>query len=72
MDIRPVRCLIPDILRSKRKTQVWLAAELGMSKQQLNDYVQMRIMMKVDTAMKFSRVLNVAIDDLYEWNWIGE
>jgi DNA-binding XRE family transcriptional regulator len=72
MDIKPVRCRIPEILRRKRKTQVWLAEQVGISRQLLNDYIHLRIMMGIIIAAKIARVLDVNIDDLYEWEWLGE
>lgn len=72
MDIIPVRCQIPDLLRSRGKTQAWLASEIGMSQQQLSDYCKLRFIMGLPTAAKIAYTLKVRIDDLYIWEWHGE
>jgi len=72
MLIKPVRCRIPDILRKKRKTQVWLAEQVGISRQLLNDYIHLRVTMGIVIAANIAYVLDVHIDQLYEWEWLGE
>ena len=72
MDIRPVRCRIPDILDKKRKTQVWLADQMGISRQTLNGYVHLRSIMGMEIGAKVAAILGVKLDDLYEWERHGE
>jgi Predicted transcriptional regulators len=72
MDIKPVRCRIPDILREKRKTQVWLADQLGITPQHMSDIVRLRSVIGIGMAARIAHVLKVKIDDLYDWEWLGE
>lgn len=72
MDIKPVRCRIPDILKQQRKSQVWLSEQIGMTKQQLGDYIHLRSIMGMTVGAKVAKALNVTLDDLYEWEWLGE
>jgi DNA-binding XRE family transcriptional regulator len=72
MDIKPVRCRIPEILHNQRKTQVWLADQLDISPQHLNDIIRMRSVTGIGMAARIAHVLKVKIDDLFDWEWHGE
>lgn len=72
MDLVPVRCRIPDLLRSMDKSQQWLAEQTGYSKQRISDYAQLRYIMSLRVAALIAKVLKVYIDDLYEWEWQQE
>jgi len=67
-----VRCRIPQLLLKMGKTQIWLADQVGISKQQMNDYVSLRHVLGLNKAKSIAEVLGVVIDDLYEWEWRGE
>ena len=72
MDVKIVRCRIPDILEKKKRSQVWLADEVGISPQYLNDLIRLRSIMGIVMGARIARVLKVNIDDLYVWEWLGE
>lgn len=67
MEFVPIRCLIPDILRSKGKSQQWLSEQTGLSKQRISDYSNMRYIMSVPVAAVISHSLKVTINELYAW-----
>lgn len=61
------RCRLRSILRAKKMRQIRLAQMVGMSKQQVSDYVNERMIMSLETARRFARALDCYIDDLYDW-----
>jgi len=63
----PIRCRIPDILRSKGQTQTWLADRTGFSSQRVSDYCTMRRLMSLQVAKLIADELRVPIEDLYVW-----
>jgi len=63
----PIRCRIPDILRSKGQTQTWLADRTGFSGQRVSDYCTMRRLMSLQVAKLIADELRVPIEDLYVW-----
>ena len=65
----PVRCRIPEHLRKIGKTQQWLADQTGLGKQRISDYCHLRYVMNIPTGYMISELLNVYIDDIYEWEW---
>jgi transcriptional regulator with XRE-family HTH domain len=67
----PIRCRIPDILRSKGLTQSWLADKTGLTKQRISDYVRMRDgrITSLQVAYLIANTLKVSPSDLYEWVW---
>lgn len=71
-DIVPVRSRIPEHLRRMGKTQQWLANQLGMSRQQLSDYVNLRHIIRLPKAREIAILLRVPIDELYVWEWREE
>lgn len=72
MEPIPVRCRIPDILKSKGQTQQWLADQTGYSKQRISDYVQLRYTMRLPAATLIAKILRVHAEDLHEWDWQQE
>ena len=48
-------------------TQQELANRLGISKQQVQKYVKKEHVMTLKTAKNISEILDIPIDDLYEW-----
>lgn len=72
MDLVPIRCLIPKHLRKIGKTQQWLADRVGLSKQHMSDYINMRHIMGMVIAKKIANELGVEIDSLYDWEWQQE
>ncbi|HZG16914.1 MAG TPA: helix-turn-helix transcriptional regulator [Candidatus Bathyarchaeia archaeon] len=61
------RCRLRSLLRARKMRQVTLAERMGMTKQQMNDYVTGRTTMSLGTARRFAVHLECSIDDLYEW-----
>jgi DNA-binding XRE family transcriptional regulator len=72
MDIKPVRCRIPEILKEKRRTQVWLADQVDITPSYLSDLIHLRFNPGIEICAKIAYVLKVHIDDLYVWEWHGE
>ena len=50
------------LLDSKNKTQVWLAVELGVSKETVNQYIKGNIRPRNDMLIKMSKILNTSVD----------
>lgn len=73
MDIVPIRSRIPEHLKKLGKSQQWLADQLGMSKQQLSDCVNMRYILGMQAGMNIANLLKVSnLADLYVWERRGE
>lgn len=70
MELVPVRCRLPDIL--KHRSQQWLAEQTGFTKQRISDYTTMRYVMSLKVAVNVAHVLKVNAVDLYEWEWQQE
>jgi transcriptional regulator with XRE-family HTH domain len=67
MTVKIGRCRLRSILHARKLRQTRFAEMVGMSKQQINDYVNDRVIMSLETAMRFSKALDCRIEDLYEW-----
>ncbi|WP_231314323.1 helix-turn-helix transcriptional regulator [Neobacillus sedimentimangrovi] len=65
------RCLLPDLLKKARMSQVELAAKLGVTVQQINKYVINKQKMSLQVAKNIAAILNCNIEDLYEWIEVG-
>lgn len=61
------RCLLAEILHSKRMSQQDLADKSGIHKTEINDYIHKRKGMSLRTARTLAKALNCYMDDLYEW-----
>lgn len=72
MEPVPVRCRIPEILKSRGQSQQWLSEKTGLSKQRISDYVQLRYIMRLPTAILISKKLRVQVEDLHVWDWQQE
>lgn len=68
----PIRCLIPNRLRHLRRTQQWLSEKTGIPKQRISDYIHLRVIMSLATAVIIARALEMHIEDIYVWEWRGE
>lgn len=53
---------IQKLLDDKNKPQIWLAVELGVSKETVNQYVKGTIKPRLDMLIKMSKVFNTSID----------
>ncbi|QSF42707.1 helix-turn-helix domain-containing protein [Paenibacillus tianjinensis] len=80
MELVPVRCRIPELLVRLDKrlpstsqikiNQQWLADKIGISKQQMSDYINLRTgIMSIQRAALIAYHLDCQIDDLFEWEW---
>lgn len=69
MPYLPGKCLLHEILKDRRLTAQELAEEIGMSKQQVSDYANNRIIMSLKNAKTIAHALQIPIDDLYTWNY---
>jgi putative transcriptional regulator len=68
MELVPVRCRIPELLRKIGKNQQWLADKTGLPKQRISDYVHLRLdNMTIRRAALMAYFLNCTIDDLFVW-----
>lgn len=65
------RCLLREILDSKRMDQRELAYRLNVTPQQINKYVKNVQGMSLEVAKNISVILGCDINDLYEWNEVG-
>jgi putative transcriptional regulator len=65
--LRRGKCLLRQLLRERRMTQVELINKTGISKSKISSYVNNKIMMSLDTAKTIAYALDCYIDDLYEW-----
>lgn len=69
MELVPVRCRIPELLRRMSKDQQWLADQSDKSRQKISDYCTMRSIMNIRTAAIMAYHLKCSLDDIYEWEW---
>jgi transcriptional regulator with XRE-family HTH domain len=65
------KCLLSDLLQEKRMSQQELADHLGVTRQQINHYLNpdthKRRIMTLHIAKNVSKVIGCEMDDLYEW-----
>lgn len=61
------RCRLRSILRARKLRQTRFAEMVGMTKQQVNDYVNDRAIMTLETARRVAKALGCQIEDLYDW-----
>lgn len=66
------RCLLKDLLKKADMTQVELAEQLGVTPQQIQNYIKKKDprVMSLVVAKNISTILGCQIDDLYEWSKI--
>jgi transcriptional regulator with XRE-family HTH domain len=67
MAIEVGRCRLKSILKAKKKTQVELASQVGLTPQRINDYAKNRVVMSLLHAVRIADALDVSVDELYEW-----
>lgn len=61
------KCLLSDLLKSRKMTQSDLAEKMNMHRQTINSYVANRRNMSLETAGNIAVILECEIWDLYEW-----
>ncbi|MEK4185616.1 helix-turn-helix domain-containing protein [Paenibacillus sp. FSL L8-0494] len=70
MELVPVSCRIPYLLKKIGKNQQWLADKTGLSKQRVSDIVHLRMdNISIQRAAVIAYYLNCKIDDLFVWEW---
>lgn len=70
MELVPVRCRIPELLKRINKNQQWLADRTGISKQRISEYVNLRVdNITMKRAVLIAYHLDCLVDDLFEWEW---
>jgi transcriptional regulator with XRE-family HTH domain len=62
------RCLLGQILKKRRMTQEDLAIITGIHKSQINEYINNKRTMMLNSAKIIATALDCKIDDLYKWN----
>ncbi|MBY9081246.1 hypothetical protein D3C75_959080 [compost metagenome] len=68
MELIPVSCRIPQLLKRIGKNQQWLADKTGLSKQRVSDIVHLRMNnISIQRAAIIAYYLNCTIDDLFVW-----
>ncbi|MEI2465108.1 helix-turn-helix domain-containing protein [Niallia taxi] len=61
------KCLLLNLLERSKMTQVDLSVVTGISKQEINRYINSNRTMSLSNARLVSKALNCNIEDLYEW-----
>lgn len=72
MKLKVGKCLLSDLLESKKMTQSELAEKVDMHKQTINAYIYNRRVMTLETAKNISVALSCSVDDLYEWKKVSD
>ena len=66
------RCLLRELLHRADMEQIDLANKMNVTPQQINKYVKNKQGMSLEVARNISLILKCNIEDLYEWNEVGE
>lgn len=70
MELVPVRCRIPVLLKRIGKNQQWLADRTGLGKQRISDIVHLRMNnISIQRAALIAYHLDCKVDDLWVWEW---
>lgn len=67
MDFKAIRCRIPDLLHNIGQGTPWLCAKTGISRQRMSDYINLRYIMSLPTAVLIADTIGCAVDDIYVW-----
>lgn len=67
MAYRPVKSLLPELMRKARLTPQQLANELEISIQEVSDHANTRKITSLPKAKMYAEYFGVPIDDLYTW-----
>ncbi|HSH25626.1 MAG TPA: helix-turn-helix transcriptional regulator [Massilibacterium sp.] len=67
------RCQLRKRLQEAKMSQNELAAKLKVTRQQINKYVSdPPVIMTLQVAKNIASILNCTMDDLYEWEEVGD
>ncbi|MGG4200755.1 helix-turn-helix transcriptional regulator [Peribacillus frigoritolerans] len=61
-----MKCLIGEIIKEKGLKSKYVAEKIGVSSQQISNWINMRNYPTIDNAFKLAKLLGVKVDDLYE------
>lgn len=67
MALRIGRCLLPQLLKKAKLSQIEFALRVGMSESTISHYTHNTRIMSLKNAKVIADELGVHIDDLYEW-----
>ena len=67
MAFRPVKSLLPELMRQRRITPQELANALDMSIQEVSDHANTRKITSLPKAKLYAEFFGIPIDDLYVW-----
>ncbi|MBB6690785.1 helix-turn-helix transcriptional regulator [Cohnella xylanilytica] len=70
MRYAPDRCLLRQILKSRKIPQRWLCEVTGYPESQISDYVNNRTTMGYATAVTIAKHLGIHPEELYTWKVI--
>lgn len=62
--------MLGDLLKKADMTQVRLSELTGILKSQINEYVNEKHVMSIESAKIISHVMKCNIEDLYEWEMV--
>lgn len=66
------KCLLLDLLKSRRMSQSELAAHLGVSRQRVNALVHNHKVMSYQTAYNIAMILKCDMSELYEFEVVSD
>ncbi|KAA0762969.1 helix-turn-helix transcriptional regulator [Bacillus sp. SH5-2] len=66
------KCRLNEILKARKMTQVDLALQLGMKKQQVHAYANNTSTMTLKTAKNIAHHLDVPVEELYDFIWVDQ
>ncbi|MBU8739765.1 MULTISPECIES: helix-turn-helix transcriptional regulator [Bacillus] len=66
------KCRIPELCSNRGIDQTQLAAKVGLTKQQITDYVSLRNKPSIERAYNLAKILGCSIEDLYEWTEVSD
>ncbi|WP_423190960.1 helix-turn-helix transcriptional regulator [Bacillus haynesii] len=65
------KCRIPELCSSRGIDQTQLAAKVGLTKQQITDYVSLRNKPSIERAYNLAKILGCSIEELYDWTEVS-
>ncbi|WP_411809462.1 helix-turn-helix transcriptional regulator [Bacillus haynesii] len=66
------KCRIPELCSNRGIDQTQLAAKVGLTKQQITDYVSLRNKPSIERSYNLAKILGCSIEDLYEWTEVSD
>ncbi|KMK75414.1 helix-turn-helix domain-containing protein [Alkalihalobacillus pseudalcaliphilus] len=72
MRYRIKRCRLPELMQKKKLTQADLVVLTGWHKSSINRWRSGEVKMTLPVAKVFAEILGCRIEDLYEWEYVGD